>query len=246
MEGLGINLGYLFVQIFNFAILLLVLRAWVYHPLVDMLEKRRQAIEKGLEDARVAADARANAEKEAQKILTNAQAEASKIVREATERAEVVAKEIKGAAETESVKERESLVFEVEQERNRLLGDLRGQVASLAIAAAQKIIGQTMDEARQRGLIAEFFSGVRAGRVVVLEDVEKLRGEAAVITSALPLTPEEQTTIKRDILAKVGAETTVTFRVDPGILGGLVINIGDKLLDNSVAGQLAELRRTLH
>ena len=59
-----------------------------------------------------------------------------------------------------------------QQERNRILGDLRGQVAALAAAATQKLIGQTLDEKRQHALIDEFFSGARAGKVVVLEDAE--------------------------------------------------------------------------
>ncbi|NIR66620.1 MAG: hypothetical protein GWN61_20130 [candidate division Zixibacteria bacterium] len=59
MEALGINLGYLLVQIFNFAIVLLVLKAWVFEPIINMLERRRETIEKGIEDARVAAEARA-------------------------------------------------------------------------------------------------------------------------------------------------------------------------------------------
>ena len=49
MEALGINLGYIFVQIFNFAILFLVLRAWVYEPIINMLDNRRKSVEKGLE-----------------------------------------------------------------------------------------------------------------------------------------------------------------------------------------------------
>jgi F-type H+-transporting ATPase subunit b len=59
LEKLGLNLGYLFVQIFNFGILFVVLRAWVYKPILGLLDKRRMAIAQGLEDARVAAEARA-------------------------------------------------------------------------------------------------------------------------------------------------------------------------------------------
>ena len=51
MEALGINLGYLFVQIFNFLIVVVVLRAWVYKPVVGLLQKRRETIAQGLEDA---------------------------------------------------------------------------------------------------------------------------------------------------------------------------------------------------
>ncbi len=244
MEALGINLGYLLVHIFNFLIILVVLYAWVYKPVLALLEKRRKTIAQGVEDARVAAEARANAEKEAAKIIADAQAEAAKIVREATERAEAVAREVRTAAEAEAAKAREEALADVDAERNRILGELRGQVAALAIAAAQKVIGEALDEKRQRALLDEFFSGVKSGKVVVLEDAD-VQGAAAEVTSALPLTEEEQDVVKKEILSKVGAQA-VTFRVDPSILGGLVIKVGDRVLDGSVAGRLEGLRQNLH
>ncbi|MEZ0394983.1 MAG: F0F1 ATP synthase subunit B [Anaerolineales bacterium] len=244
MEQLGLNLGYLLVQIICFFIIFVVVRAWIIKPLRTMLEKRRATIAQGLEDARIAAEARANAEKEAAKILAEAQAKASQVVREATERAEQAAKDVRAAAEAEIAKARESALAEAEGERNRMLGDLRGQVAALAIAAAQKLVGEALDEKRQHALINEFFSGVKAGKVVVLEGAE-LTGAAAEVTSALPLTAEEQEAVKKDVLARMGKQATVTFRVDPSILGGLVIKVGDKVLDGSVAAQLEGLRQSL-
>ena len=65
------------------------------------------------------------------------------------------------------------------------------------------------------------------------------------MVSALPLTSDEQAIVKKDVLAKMGAQAAVDFRVDPAILGGLVIHVGDKVLDGSVAGQLEDLRNSL-
>ena len=243
MEALGINLGLLIVLIIAFTIVFLTLNAWVYKPLLNMMATRRQKIAQGLEDARVAAEARADAEKEAAQILAGAQAEASKVVREATDRAASAAKDVKTATEADAAKMRESAMAEAEVERNRILGDLRGQVAALAIAAAQKLVGEALDEKRQRALLDEFFSGVKSGKVVILDDAN-FKGESAEVTSALPLTNDEQSAVKKDVLAKVGAQA-VTFRVDPSILGGLVIKVGDKILDGSVSGKLEGLRQSL-
>jgi F-type H+-transporting ATPase subunit b len=237
MEALGINFGLLIVQIIAFAIVFLTLNAWVYKPMLDMMESRKQKIAQGLEDARVASEARANAEKEAAKVLAEAQAEAGKVVREATERAAAAGKDVKAAAEAEAVKAREAAMGEAELERNRILGDLRGQVAALAIAAANKLVGETLDEKKQRALIDEFFSGVKGGKVVVTEG---LTGDSAEVTSALPLTSDEQNSVKKSVSVK-----EVSFKVDPSILGGLVIKVGDKVLDGSVAGKLEGLRQTL-
>ena len=243
MDKLGLNLGYLLLQIFNFFILFVVLRVWVYKPILGLLDKRRQNIAQGLEDARVAAEARANAEKEAAKIIADAQAEAGKVVREANERAQGVAKEVKAEADAKAAKAREAALAEAEVERARILGDLRGQVAALSIAATHKLVGEALDEKRQRALLDEFFSGVKSGKVVVMDDAN-FKGDAAEVTSALPLTDQEQDAVKKDVLSKVGAQA-VTFRVDPSILGGLVIKVGDKIMDGSVAGKLDGLRQNL-
>lgn len=244
MEKLGLNLGYLFVQILNFLIIFVVLRVWVYKPVLGILEKRKAAIAQGLEDARVAAEARANAEEEAKTIIENAQAKANETVRESTDRADKVGREIKTEAEAEAVKIRENAVTEAHQERDRILADVRGQIAALSMAATQKLIGVVLDEKRQRALIDEFFSGVKSGKVALIDNVD-ISAETAEVTSALPLIHEEQAIVKKDILSKIGEHASVDFRVDPSILGGLVIRVGDKVLDGSVAGQLEELRQNL-
>ncbi|MBN2115609.1 MAG: F0F1 ATP synthase subunit B [Anaerolineales bacterium] len=243
MEALGINPGLLIVQIIAFTIVFLTLNAWVYKPMLNMMESRKQKIAQGLEDARVAAEARANAEKEADKIVADAQTEASKIVREATERAATAGQDVKAAAEAEAARAREAAIAEAEVERNRILGDLRSQVASLAIAAANKLVGEALDEKKQRALLDEFFSGVRSGKLIVLDGTD-FKGDSAQVTSALPLSPEEEEAVRRDVLSKAGAQD-ITFRVDPSILGGLVIRVGDKVLDSSVAGKLGGLRQSL-
>jgi F-type H+-transporting ATPase subunit b len=238
LEALGLNLPFLLVQIVNLLIVYTVVAKWIVGPVMGLLEKRRATIAQGLEDARIAAEARANAEKDAAKIVADAQAESSKVVREATERAAAAGKDVKAAAEAEAAKAREAALAEAELERNRILGDLRGQVAALAIAATNKLVGDALDEKKQHALINEFFSGVKAGKVVVVDG--EFKGESAEVTSALPLNKDEQETVKKSFGAK-----EVSFKVDPSILGGLVIRIGDKVLDGSVAGKLDGLRQTL-
>ena len=244
MAGLGINLGYLLVQIFNFLIIATVIYLLILKPIVNLLNKRRAAVAQGLEDARVAAEARANAEKEAQEIIARAQTEANAKVRESTERAEEAGKSVIVLANEEAEKIRQAAQDDAVLERERALTAVRGQIAALAIAATQKLVGEALDEKRQHALIEEFFSGVKSGKVTVLEGAA-IAGGSAEVTSALPLTAGEKDNVRSDILAKLGDSATVTFRVDPGIMGGLVVRVGDKVLDGSVAGQLEGLRASL-
>jgi F-type H+-transporting ATPase subunit b len=249
LEGLGINLGYLLVQIANFAIIFVVILVWVVKPVLGLLEKRRTAIAQGLEDAQEAAEARENAEAEAARIISEAQLKSTEIVKEASGRAEVAVKQLHADAEKSAVDIRGGAKSDVEDERNRMLRELRGQVSALAIAAAHKLIGESLmqDTERQQALIDEFFSGIKGATVVVLDGTE-LSGEEVIVTSALPLSDQEQETIKKDLLSRSGGrvdEVVFTFDVDPSILGGLVIRVGDRVVDGSVANQLQEMSTSL-
>ncbi|MCC6146344.1 MAG: F0F1 ATP synthase subunit B [Anaerolineaceae bacterium] len=244
MEGLGISLGYLLVQLFNFAIMFVVINAWVVKPIIKMLDKRRETIAQGLEDARVAAEARANAEREAAKIVNEAQQNAATVMREASDRAEKVELEIRSEAEAEVVRQRQASLEEIEQERDVMLANLRNQVVSISMAAAQKLIGESMDEKRQRILLEEFFAGVQNGKLVVLKD-QALSGESAEVTTALPLSKDEQKMVASNLQGTLRDGAEVKFRVDPSILGGLVLRVDDRVVDGSVAGKLQSLRQSL-
>ena len=132
---------------------------------------------------------------------------------------------------------------EAETERNKALADLRSQVVTLSMAAANKLIGESMDEKRQRTLVNEFFSGVRDGKIVLLEPGAKLEGAKAEVTSALPLALDEQVAIRADLATR--GTLDVDFKVDPKILGGLVVRLGDRVVDASVSGQLETLKQSL-
>ena len=66
-----------------------------------------------------------------------------------------------------------------------------------------------------------------------------------MVTSALPLTADEQAQANSDIVNRLGGAASVAFKVDPAILGGLIVRVGDKVIDGSVAGKLENLRASL-
>jgi F-type H+-transporting ATPase subunit b len=246
VEKLGLNLGTFLFYLFNFTALMIVLGAWIYRPMVNALEERRRKIAKGLEDARVAGEARAAAEEQSQHILGLAQQEAARKLREAAAAAEKTAQDVRAGAEREAAALRASARADAEAERERILAGVRGEVAALAIAAAQRLIGEALDEKRQRALIEEFFSGVRSGKVVLLDDAGELAAApSAEVVSALPLSEKEQAVVRGDLQKKIGPGAEVAFRVDPAVLGGLKIRIGDRLIDGTVAAQLEGLRQAM-
>ena len=76
--------------------------------------------------------------------------------------------------------------------------------------------------------------------------VDQLRGRiGAEITLATQPTRELQSELVASLERKIGKKVVPTFRVDPGLVGGVLIRVGDQILDGSVRRRLAALRRRL-
>ncbi len=232
MDALGINAGFFIAQIVNFGIIFFLLAKFVWPRVLNMLDERSDRIAKALEDARAAEEARANAERERDRLLAEARAEGQRLIDEARQRGEEQRRQMIREAEHEAEERRAQARIQTEEERNRMLGESRDQIVRLAIAAAERLIGASLDEARQRETVERFFTEVPA-------EARNL-GRVVNVTSAIPLTEAEQAEVKR----LTGAEE-VTYHVDPDILGGLILRSGDKVVDGSVRGDLTALSHRL-
>ncbi len=228
LTPLGINTGFLLAQIVNFGIIFLLLTFGLWRPLRNMLDSRAATIQKGLEDAAAAANARRNAEAEADQIKANSRVEVARILEDARQRGESLFKEETGRAGSDAERIRAEARTAGEAERNQQLGEMRSQVAAIGIAVAERLIGESMDQKRQQALINDFFAKVPA-------DARAMGGDVEVV-SAMPLTPDEEKRVRTE----VGA-SNVTFRVDPSILGGLIIRNADRVVDGSVRSSLTDL-----
>jgi len=74
------------------------------------------------------------------------------------------------------------------------------------------------------------------------EDAGRVRATA---TSAIPLSVAEADMLAMELTDKLGREVRLRGKVDPRIIGGLVLQIGDRVIDASVATRLQQLRRQL-
>jgi F-type H+-transporting ATPase subunit b len=237
LGAMGINSTFLISQIVNFLVMFGLITVLMWKPARKRLDERQAMLQKQVEDTEAAAEKLDQIGQEREKVLAEAKKEGDKIVAQAYERVEA----IKSDASEEAKKIIQKAKVDAKEEELVLLKGVRDKVAVLAIAATQKLLGASLDESRQRALIDEFFSSVKDGKVVVLEG-EDVQGKSAVVTSALPLEDKEKEIIKKDILKRTTKDTEVVFEVNPDILGGLSIRIGDKVFDHSVSSQLAGLR----
>ncbi|MFH1446427.1 MAG: F0F1 ATP synthase subunit B, partial [Chloroflexota bacterium] len=214
-------------------------------PLMNMIDRRREETAKSIEDARIAEEARQNAENDASIIIEDAQKKANVIIREANERADASAKDVINQAQEGISKEREQALQDVEKGRTRIFSEMQDQMIGLAIAGAEKIIDEKIDEKKQRELLSSFFTNLKSMDFTFPED-RSFAGETVQITSAVSLSDDEKNKLMELIVKKLKDEDIkFDFRIDSDLLGGLVISVGDVLLDDSVRGKLHNLRQKL-
>jgi F-type H+-transporting ATPase subunit b len=154
--GLAINFFWIIVSTLNFGVLLVILYLFAFGPVRRMLDERRARIEQGLRDAEQARRDRDSAESERVAALQEARREANEIV----SRAQKVASETReadiAATREELDRMRDRATSEIEAEKQRAIADLRAEVADLALAAASRVVGEEMNDTRQRRLVQEF------------------------------------------------------------------------------------------
>jgi F-type H+-transporting ATPase subunit b len=154
--GLTINFFWVIVAALNFAVFLFLIWTFAFKPLSGMLADRRERIEQGLIDAEQARKDREAAEAERLVLLTEARREANDIIN----RSQKVAQETRdadiAATRVELERMRTQATAEIDAEKQRAIADLRAEVADLALAAAGRVVGESMTDERQRRLVDDF------------------------------------------------------------------------------------------
>jgi F-type H+-transporting ATPase subunit delta len=132
--------------------------------------------------------------------------------------------------------------------------DLRRLVRSPVISAEDqaKALDTILARAGLSALTANFFRLIaRNRRLFAVADMmgnfrallARERGEvSADVASAHPLTPEQLNALKDALRVQIGKDVMVNTRVDPALLGGLIVKVGSKMIDSSLRTKLNNLK----
>ncbi|MBI5301683.1 MAG: F0F1 ATP synthase subunit B [Chloroflexi bacterium] len=158
MDKLGINLAWLAAQVINFFVLFFLLGAFAYKPVLKMLESRKQKIQESLEYAEKVKRDAAEQQKEFDRKLEETRRETQAASAAAAQVGEKEREVILAQAREDARKLIEQAKEQIEYERKQMLSDLREEVVRLSLAAAQKVINQSLDEKAHRQLIGDFLA----------------------------------------------------------------------------------------
>ena len=153
MEALGINLPGLVTHLLSFIILMVVLKMFLYKPIVNMLDQRSQRIRESLEAAERAREESAASQEEVQAQLEAARAEGQQLIASAREVAGRFREEETAKVRQEIEAERSRATANIQRERDTAIEQLRSEFADLAITAAERVVERSLDQQAHQDII---------------------------------------------------------------------------------------------
>lgn len=187
LHSLGIDKSGLAVQFIGFAILFLLARKYAFPPIFRIIDQRQADI-KSTYDQLDADRARMEQTRlEYEKRLEGIEAEARERIQAAVKEAQALRDNLVGDAQKQAETILERGRSESERERQKAFLEMRQQMVSLAVMAAGKVVGESLDESRHAKLVNDFIASVGSGSVV--ESGRGVSGNAIGSTSngAAPL-----------------------------------------------------------
>lgn len=146
------------VSIVNFLVLLYLLRRFMWGPITATLDARAAKIREGLQMAEDAKAERLRMQAEVERLLGEARREAATISERMTEAAEAAAAEVRAQARAEADRIREKGKADAQQFHDQALAQLRGEVASMVVLAASRLLGREINAEQHRTLIEQSLS----------------------------------------------------------------------------------------
>ena len=157
---LDINPSTVIFAIINFCILVVGLKVFLYKPVCNMLDSRKEEVANNLNSAE-------EAKLEAQKLkdeyaaqLQNARSEAQDIINQAAKIGEQTKADIVTEAREEASRLTAKAQAEIAREKTEALNEIRNEIADLAVLAASKVVGKTIDVADHQNMVNDFVKEV--------------------------------------------------------------------------------------
>ena len=147
-------------QAIAFGIFIAFCMKYVWPPIMQALEERTKKIADGLAAAERGRHEQELAEKRAQQVIHEAKEQANDIISLAQRRSNEIVDESKETARIEGERILTTAQAEIEQEANRAKDELRGQVGSIALAGAAKILNREIDNKAHTDLLEELVSRI--------------------------------------------------------------------------------------
>ncbi len=161
IQTFHLDIKLIIAQLVNFAIVAVVLWYFALKPLIKVMQERTKTIEKSLNDAKKIEDRLVKTEAEKRQILEATRKEAANILEEANKKAEDNRKESVSKAKEEIEKLVEKGKYQLVADREKMLSDVKAQVADLVVDATKKVLGEALTKDVDKKVVEDAIKKIR-------------------------------------------------------------------------------------
>jgi F-type H+-transporting ATPase subunit b len=160
--SLTVDPYWILVSLVQFLILYWLLRRFLWGPVTKTLDTRALKIREGLDLAEQAKQDRERLKQEVEEVLAKARQEATAIADRTTAAAEAAAAQLRVEARADADRIREKGRLDAQSLHDQALAQLRGEVASMVVLAASRLLGREINAEQHRALIEQSLSDAGA------------------------------------------------------------------------------------
>ncbi len=154
--------GLMFWTIVTFFCLMLILKKSAWGPLLRAIEEREGRIKADREGAEKARSEAERIQRELEARMTGIQAKSKELLAAATKDGEALRARLKAEAEADAAAIKVKTTLELAAEKDKLVGDLRKEVAQISVMAAEKLMRKSVDAGVQKSVLEGFFKDLDA------------------------------------------------------------------------------------
>ena len=152
----GVNFWTALFVLLNTLTIYFVAKKFLFKPVMKIIHDRQQEIDDMYAEAQSAQDSAKALEEEYQMKLETAQQTSDRLVKEAVARGKSREEEIIRQANREADAIREKASADIAREKKQAVNDAKNEISALAMEIAGKVVGQSLDAARQEQLVDSF------------------------------------------------------------------------------------------
>ncbi|HEC35412.1 MAG TPA: hypothetical protein ENI39_02635 [Anaerolineae bacterium] len=248
---LNLDVWTIVFQIVNFLALAVVLNHLLFRPLMRKVEERAAEKEQLAGELAQEREQVARLRTELEARLARADEEAATIIAAARKQAEAERKALLRGTQAEVERILTEAHSDARYLRQQAVDEFHDDLLDIIIEICGWVIGRTAPPEVHDSLVQQLSDRIWELGRSEMERVETFRrslgdrAPTAYVTTARPLSPEQQGLLARTFTALADRHVNLELKTDPALAAGIQVRLGDTLVDNSIGGQLAEMREAV-
>lgn len=231
------------LEIVNFLVLLWILKHFLYRPIVGIIDRRRDAVRRQMEELEAGQRALEEDRRRQEEALRGIEAERGRVLAQAREEAERERRRLLGEAKADirQLQEREETALD--EERRRALQEVEGRVIEAAVAVAEALLSGVAGQSLHNELV-----GRAARELAAIPHAEAARLVGSLPTPTLRVVSARQLSAEQQGLFTEAAAglglggLPLEVEQDAGLSAGVRVELGELVLDATLASELAQVR----